>query len=136
MFLMATGAAVAQLKVNPPPIPPNERDVYLVRLDQSDCYNSNVPNTDGPNVTGYVQVIRGTDGTTQVKVALTGTPNTNYQFYLKCKRQIGSVQTGDEGVGTGLFTFQTNEIGNTFAFDSYPTGAPAGNKFQSASVKF
>lgn len=133
-FIVVGAAAVAQIK--PPPVPANQRNVYLVRQDFSDCTNSNVPNTDGPNVGGFVKVIRGTDGNTQVAVALTGTPNTSYQFFLKCVRQIGTVTTGDEGIGSGLFTFPTNQAGNTFAFDSYPTGAPAGNKFQSAQVNF
>jgi len=133
-FIVAGAAAVAQIK--PPPVPPNQRNVYLVWQDFSDCQNGNVPNTDGPNVGGFVKVIRGTDGNTQVAVALTGKPNTSYHFFLKCVRILGDIQTGDEGIGTGLFSFRTNETGNVFAFDSYPEGAPAGNKFQSSQVSF
>jgi len=132
--IFASAAALAQF--NPPPVPPNQRNVYLVRQDQSDCQNSNVPNTDGPNVGGFVTVVRGDDGNTQVKIALTGTRDTTYDFFLKCVRLLGDIKTGDEGVGMAQFSFRTNEAGNVFAFDSYPEGAPAGNKFQSAQVKF
>ncbi len=128
--LFVSAAAMAQIQ--PSAVPPNERNVYLVRQDQSDCQNSNVPNTDGPNVGGFVKVIRGSDGNTQVNIALTGTPNTT----LKCVRLLGDIKTDDEGVASASFSFRTNETGNVFAFDSYPEGAPSGNKFQSAQVKF
>jgi hypothetical protein len=113
---------------------PSERDVYLVRLDQSDCTNSNVPNQDSPAVGGLVMVSRGNDGNTTVKVAMTASSNTTYHFYLKCVRQLGDIVTGDEGTGSGSFTFPTNDTGATYAFDMYPEGAPVGNKFQSATV--
>ena len=114
----------------------DQRLVYLVRLDQSDCTNSNVPNKDSPDVDGLVTVIRGSDGNTTVKVAMTASSNTTYHFYLKCVRQLGDITTGDEGVGTASFTFPTNSTGATYAFDMYPEGAPPGNKFQSATVSF
>jgi hypothetical protein len=133
-FVVASAAAVAQIK--PPPMPANQRGVYLVKQDFSDCQNNNVPNTDGPNVGGFVKVIRGTDGNTTVAIALTGTPNTSYHFFLKCIRILGDVITGDEGAGIAEFSFKTSEVGNTYAFDSYPEGAPAGNKFQSGTVKY
>jgi hypothetical protein len=107
-----------------------------VRLDQSDCTNSNVPNKDSPDVDGLVTVTRGNDGNTTVKIAMTASSNTTYHFYLKCVRQLGDITTGDEGVGTADFTFPTNSTGATYAFDMYPEGAPAGNKFQSATVSF
>ena len=105
-------------------------------MDQSDCTNSNVPNQDSPAVGGLVMVSRGNDGNTTVKVAMTASPDTAYHFYLKCVRQLGDVKTDDEGVGSAVFTFPTNNTGATYAFDMYPEGAPAGNKFQSATVKF
>ena len=74
--------------------------------------------------------------TTNVKVGITGTPNTKYHFFLKCVRILGDIQTYDEGVGEGSFSFKTNEIGNVFAFDMYPEGAPTGNKYQSVTVKY
>ena len=114
----------------------NERDVYLVRLDQSDCTNSNVPNQDSPSVGGLVMVSRDNDGNTAVKIAMTASPDTTYHFYLKCVRQLGDVKTDDEGIGSAVFTFPTNNTGAAYAFDMYPEGAPAGNKFQSATVKF
>ena len=114
----------------------DQRQVYLVRLDQSDCTNSNVPNKDSPDVDGLVTVTRGNDGNTTVKVAMTASSNTTYHFYLKCVRQLGDITTGDEGVGTASFTFPTNSTGATYAFDMYPEGAPPGNKFQSATVNY
>jgi len=41
-----------------------------------------------------------------------------------------------EGEGFATFTFPTNSTGATYGFDMYPNGAPAGNKFQSATVNF
>jgi hypothetical protein len=49
---------------------------------------------------------------------------------------LGDITTYDEGDGIGLFTFQTNEAGNVFAFDMYPEGAPPGNKYQSGQIKY
>jgi hypothetical protein len=95
----------------------NQRDVYLVRLDQSACTNSNVPNKDTPDVDGLVTVTRGDDGNTTVKIAMTASSNTTYHFYLKCVRQFGDITTGDEGVGEASFTFPTNSAATTYAFD-------------------
>jgi hypothetical protein len=114
----------------------DQRQVYLVRLDQSDCTYSNVPNQDAPDVDGLVTVIRGNDGNTTVKIAMTASSNTSYHFYLKCVRQLGDIRTGDDGVGTADFTFPTNSTAATYAFDMYPEGAPPGNKFQNATVSF
>lgn len=135
---IASAAAVAQNQ----PAPANERTVHLVRQDLSDCRNSTVPDTDGPNVAGTVSVIRGSDGNTTVKVALTATPKTTYHFFLKCQQQLGDIVTGNDGAGQGTFSFPTksgmpgNEVGDVYAFDSYPEGAPPGNKFQSVQVNF
>jgi hypothetical protein len=122
--------------ITPPPMPPTERQVYLVRQDQSDCTNSNVPATDSPNVSGNLWLTRSDDGNTTVKVAMTASPNTTYHFFLKCVRQLGDIKTGDEGTGFATFSFPTNSVGQTYAFDMYPEGAPPGNKFQSASVRY
>jgi hypothetical protein len=46
-----------------------------------------------------VAVVRNTDGTTSVKIAMTATPDTTYHFYLKCVRQLGDIKTDDEGIG-------------------------------------
>jgi len=67
---------------------------------------------------------------------MTASRDTTYHFYLKCAKQPGGITTDDEGIGSASFTFTTNSRGATYAFDSYPEGAPAGNKFQSATVKF
>lgn len=139
--LAATLAAWSQSAPPPrsmiaPPPPPNERQVYLVRLDQSDCTNSNVPNTDGPNVGGNIWLSRDTSGNTNIKVAITASPSTAYKIYLKCVRQIGTITTDDEGSAVATFTYPTSSVGATYAFDMYPNGAPAGNKFQSATVNY
>jgi hypothetical protein len=140
--LMATFAAWSQSArppismLAPPPPPPNERQVYLVRLDQSDCTNSNVPNTDGPNVGGNIWLSRDSSGNTNIKVAITASPSTSYNIYLKCVRQIGTITTDDEGSAIATFTYPTSSVGATYAFDMYPNGAPAGNKFQSATVNY
>lgn len=138
--LIATFAAWSQSA--PPPTgmiaapPPNERQVYLVRLDQSDCTNSNVPNTDGPNVGGNIWLSRDSSGNTNIKVAITASPSTSYNIYLKCVRQIGTITTDDEGSAIATFTYPTSSVGATYAFDMYPNGAPPGNKFQSATVNY
>jgi hypothetical protein len=138
-LVIATVAAHAQAKrpaVNPKPVNPNELEVYLVRQDASDCTNANVPNGDSPLVGGALWLTKGSDGNTTVKVAITASPNTTYHFYLKCVRQLGDVLTSDEGVGEASFAFATGSVGNIYGFDSYPEGAPAGNKFQSVQVKW
>jgi hypothetical protein len=131
--LAADISALAQL---PRPIDPNQRQVYLVRKDQADCTNSDVPNVDSPLVTGNVWVTRLHDGNTSVKVAVTAKPNTTYRFFLKCVRPLGDITTDDEGVANVAFAFPTNLVGAVYGFDMYPEGAPPGNKFQSAQVSF
>ena len=113
---------------------PSLREVALVKQDFSDCENSNV--SPSGYVGGTVWVVRGSDGTTNVKVGITAQRNTTYHFFLKCVRILGDIQTYDEGVGEAVFSFRTNEVGNTFAFDMYPEGAPTGNKYQSVTVKY
>ena len=127
-------SALAQAFKTPAPSGPNVREVSLIRQDFSDCDNGNV--SPSGTLGGSVWVVRGSDGTTKVKVGITGTPNTAYHFHLKCVRRLGDIQTYDEGAGAAEFSFNTNEIGNVFAFDVYPEGAPAGNKYQSVQVKY
>jgi hypothetical protein len=121
-----------------PPIPlegPNV-EAYLIRQNSSDCTNSNV-NANNPSLIGGTAfVVRGDNGNTTVKVAITASPNTTYNFYLKCVRQLGTITTQDEGEGNGLFQFPTNAVGSVYGFDMYPNGAPPGNVFQSVHVKF
>ena len=118
------------------PTDPNQRQVYLVRQDQSDCTNSNVPNVDSPLVGGNIWVTRLHDGNTSVKVAMTAKPSTTYHFFLKCVRQLADITTDDEGVANVSFVFPTNLVGAAYGFDMYPEGAPAGNKYQSAQISF
>ena len=110
--------------------------VSLVQQDASDCQNSNVSDDNGIKTSGVVYLSRNADGTTSVKVGMTVKANTTYHFFLKCVRLLGDIKTDDEGIGEGIFAFATNSVGNVFAFDMYPEGAPAGNKYQSVQVKF
>lgn len=111
-----------------------ERSVPLVRQDSSDCTNSTVkPGIEPP---GTIWLVRNSDNTTAVKIAMTVVPDTTYHFFLKCVRQLGDIKTDDEGIGVAVFSFPTNSAGNVYAFDMYPDGVPAGNKFQSVTVKF
>jgi hypothetical protein len=133
--LAASISALAQMPP-PQPVDPNQRQVYLIRKDQADCTNSDVPNVDSPLVVGNLWVTRLHDGNTSVKVAVTAKPNTKYQFFLKCVRPLGDIATDDEGVANVAFAFPTNLVGTAYGFDMYPQGAPAGQKFQSAQVSF
>ena len=130
----ATSVSVAQIPL--PPKDPNQNQVYLVRKDASNCTNSDVPNVDSPLVGGNVWVTRASDGNTHVKVAMTATPSTTYHFFLKCVRLLNDITTDSEGVANVTVSFPTNSVGNVYAFDMYPEGAPSGNKYQSAQVTF
>jgi hypothetical protein len=109
--------------------------IPLVLQDFSDCTNSNVTDPNGLLTRGTVWAVRNNDGTTSLKIGMTVQPKTTYHFFLKCVRILGDITTGDEGTGTAMFTFPTNSVGNVFAFDVYPEGAPAGNKLQSMTVR-
>jgi hypothetical protein len=110
-------------------------EAFLIRQDSSDCTNSNVNANDPSRIGGTAWVVRGPDGNTRVKVAITATPNTVYHFFLKCVRALGDLKTEDEGEAIASFEFPTSSVGSTFAFDMYPEGAPAGNKYQSIQLK-
>jgi len=110
-------------------------EAFLIRQDSSDCTNSNVNADDPSRIGGTAWVVRRPDGNTSVKVGITATPNTVYHFFLKCVRALGDIKTEDEGEATASFEFPTNSVGSVFAFDMYPEGAPAGNKYQSIQVK-
>jgi len=132
-----TFAADAQKLPTPPqPLEGPNVEVFMIRQDFSDCSNANVSASNPSLIGGSVWLVRNSDGTTSVKVAITGTPGTTYHFFLKCVKILGDIVTQDEGEGLGLFSFPTNSVGNVYAFDMYPEGAPAGNKYQSVQVKF
>jgi hypothetical protein len=119
-----------------PPVPIEGLEAFLIRQDSSDCANSNV-NANNPSlIGGTAWVLRQSNGNTSVKVAITGTPNTTYNFYLKCVKQLGTIATQDEGEGSGAFEFPTSSTGALITFDMYPNGAPSGNVFQSVPVTF
>ena len=107
----------------------------LVLQDFSDCQNGNVTDPNGLLTKGTVFINKNADGSINLKVGFTLVPNTTYHFFLKCVRLLGDITTGDEGTGEALFTIPPNTVGNVFAFDSYPEGAPAGNKMQSMTVR-
>ncbi|CAL78567.1 hypothetical protein BRADO4844 [Bradyrhizobium sp. ORS 278] len=85
---------------------------------------------------GEIWVTRGAGGIMTVKVAMTVKPSTSYHFFLKCVRLLGDIKTDEDGTGMATFEFNASEIGASFAFDMYPEGAPAGEKFQSLPVSF
>jgi hypothetical protein len=132
----ALAASVSALAQFPPSTDPNQRQVYLVRKDQADCTNSDVPNVDSPLVAGNVWVTRLHDGNTSVKVAVTAKPNTTYRFFLKCVRPLVDITTDEEGIANVAFAFRTDLVGAVYGFDMYPEPAPPGSKFQSAQVSF
>lgn len=136
--LSISAAAIIGFAFQPPAAAqdPNVREVSLVRQDFSDCSNGNVQDKDPSLLGGTAVVARGNDGTTHVKVGITAKQNTKYHFFLKCVRLLGDIQTGDEGVGIQTFEFPTNSSGDVYAFDMYPEGAPAGDKYQSVQVKY
>jgi len=108
-----------------------------VRQDFSDCLNSNVRNTDPDTAGGTVTVTRDANATYTASISLVNAaPNTKYNFFLKCVHQLGNIQTDGEGHGAATFQFSASLVGAAFAFDMYPDGAPAGNKFQSEQVRF
>jgi hypothetical protein len=113
----------------------NFRTVSMVQQDQSDCENSTVRDQYA-EIGGSAFVLRGSDGTTAVKVRITAKPNTTYHFFLKCVRILGDIKTRDEGAGEAEFTFRTNEVGNVYAFHMYPEGAPRDNMYQSVQVRY
>jgi len=137
LFAATGSTALGEMAASGDPKPdPSLRQVLLVRQDQSDCSNSNVSSSDPSLDRGVVWVSRGSDGITRVKIAMTASPNTTYHFFLKCVRILGDIKTQDEGDGNTAFEFPTNSVGDVYAFDMYPEGAPAGNKFQSVQVKY
>jgi hypothetical protein len=125
VFMLAAAPAQAQSVTSAP----------LVLQDFSDCQNGNVTDPSGLLTRGTVFIVKNADGSLNLKVGITLVPNTTYHFFLKCVRLLGDITTGDEGTGTGVFTIPPNTVGNVFAFDSYPEGAPAGNKMQSVTVR-
>src|SRR5664279_1277995 len=108
--------------------------VSLILQDFSDCSNANVPTPAGAPARGTVFIVRNTDGTTTLKVGMTVQPDTTYHFFLKCVRLLGDIKTGDEGIGEAIYTLPAGTVGAVFAFEMYPEGAPAGNKYQSMQV--
>ena len=108
--------------------------VSLVLQDFSDCTNANVKDNRGGAPGGTVNILRNADGTTSLKIGMSAVPSTTYHFFLKCVRLLGDIKTDEDGVGEASFALPAGAVGPVFAFDSYPEGAPAGNKFQSVQV--
>lgn len=134
---LALSVALAPVTFGPAlPQTPASLAVPMLRQDFSDCSNSNVSDNDPSFIGGAVVVSRDANGTTHVKVGITAEGNATYHFFLKCVRILGDVVTGEEGVGENAFDFPTNSVGDVYAFDMYPEGAPVGNKYQSMQVKF
>ncbi len=112
--------------------------VGLVRLDFSDCVNSDVAGIAAANpdlVGGFINVHLEEEGKLLIIVHLKdGTPETVYNVHLKCIGYIGDLYTNPMGVGNAIFMVPSDYVGPVFAFDMYPPGAPLGNKYQSVQV--
>lgn len=109
--------------------------VALVRQDFSDCVNSDVTGSNPSTVAGFVNVHTEPDGSLIVLTHLrSGTPGTSYHLFVKCVGYLGELVTDSLGVGSAVFTLAPGAVGQVFAFDMYPDGAPLGNKFQSVQV--
>ena len=77
-FAALSGAAFGQIPYPQPKGPdPNEREVSLVRQDQSDCQNSSVSDRDPTPIGGTAYILRGSDGKTSVKVGISAKPTRN-----------------------------------------------------------
>jgi hypothetical protein len=133
--ILTSTAAVAQVATEAPQ-DPNQKHVFLIRKERSDCSGNDVPNLNSPLVGGTVSVIRLSEGTTRVNVAMTAKPNTTYHFFLKCVRPLGDITTDEEGVANVSFDYPTNSVGSSYSFEMYPEGAPPENRYQSAQVAF
>lgn len=109
-------------------------EVYLIPQDDGgDCQNTQVPN-DPDKAVGTVTCQRQDDGSTVVAINATLRPDTSYNFFLKCVRLLGQLKTGDEGTCAGKFLFNTDEVGNVYAFDCYQEQPIPGDIYQSATV--
>ena len=108
---------------------------YLVRQDFSSCTNDDVRAT-ATNTAGAASVFRMPSGPAKVVVRVnSAAPNTTYHFFHKCVRILGDIRTDARGNGVGTFDISP-ATGAAVAFDMYPEGAPAGNKYQSVRVTF
>lgn len=115
---------------------PREAWGYLVRQDFSDCQNQNVSANNPDLIGGTIGIVRRDNGSLSAKVGITAQPNTRYNFYLKCVRQLGTITTREEGSGVEVFEIPAGQAGAIMTFDMYPDGAPAGNKYQSTPIRF
>jgi len=132
--LATSVTALAQAVLQPKP-DSNEKQVVLVSQDTSDCAGGDVPD-DLLLAGGMLWVTQRTDGNTSVKLAMTGKPNTTYHVAVKCVRPLGDVTTDDDGVANSTFAFPTNLVDPIYSFELTPQPAGAGDKYQSAQVKF
>jgi hypothetical protein len=126
---------------------PDEKIKYnrigaLVRRNSVDCPSnyliSNISSIDKELIGGYISVTQTPNSSHfAVKVNITkGTPNTKYKVYLKCNRHLGTVLTDNDGVGIGIFDFNSSSTEKNFTFDIYLQGSSAGNTYQSEPISF
>jgi hypothetical protein len=109
-------------------------EAHLIRQDDGgDCQNSGVPD-DPDRTVGTIVCQRQDDGSTVVSVDCTLTANRTYNFFLKCVRLLGTITTGDEGIGFGKFVFSSSEVGDVYAFDCYSEQPVPGDIYQSCTV--
>jgi hypothetical protein len=110
--------------------------VALVRQDEGSCGNENVVDSGTAAVVGSVTVARSTDESSTAGIRLVGlSPNTSYQIFLKCARQLGTVRTEAAGNAGRTVDFPNDAAGQVYAFEISPEGAPPGTKLQSLSFR-
>jgi hypothetical protein len=110
--------------------------VALVRQDEGSCGNENVVDSGTAAVVGSVTVARSTDESSTAGIRLVGlSPNTSYQIFLKCARQLGTVRTDAAGNAGRTVDFPNDAAGQVYAFEISPEGAPPGTKLQSLSFR-
>lgn len=118
----------------------NSVQTALVRQDFSDCNNGDVHADDASRIGGSVSIGAPSNGSVAISVTFNrGTPNTTYHFFWKCNYLLGNVTTDASGNGSATLSIESGRgviltPGTILAFDSYPDGAPPGNKFQSVAV--
>lgn len=109
--------------------------VAMIKQDQADCTNSQVKDDSSVTSGGLVWLVQNKDGSTDVKVTISASPQTTYNLYLKCNRGLAVIKTDERGMGEAKFKIPAGGAPKVFAFDMYPSNAPPGDKYQSMQIK-
>ncbi len=112
---------------------------YLVTKDSLSCTNDDVA-ANPSNVIGAVTVFLIQSGPAKGKAKVVAringaATNTTYHFFQKCIRSLSDITTDGSGDGAGIFNLPAVS-GAFLAFEMFPEGSPAGNKYQSVRMSF